>query len=85
MQDQTEDYKSLFVHHLKPFLDMLEYQLPGMDPQEWGATVYRIASSVARNPEQYLGKDLPKHELTVQIIGEIFEIFIQDHALVIEE
>jgi hypothetical protein len=85
MQNEAEDYKSLFFHHLKPFLDMLEYQLPGMDSQEWGATVYRIASSVERNPEQYLGRDLPKRELTAQIIREIFEVFIQDHALVVEE
>ncbi|HMG90524.1 MAG TPA: hypothetical protein VK589_10695 [Chryseolinea sp.] len=85
MQTPAENYKSLFFRHLKPFLDMLEFQHTTMDAREWGATVYRIASGVENHPEQYLGKDLPSHEVTTQFIREIFEDFIQLHQLVADE
>jgi len=85
MQNPAENYKHLFFHHLKPFLDMLEYQQTVMDAREWGATVYRIASGVEGHPEQYLGRDLPDHDATVQIIREIFEDFIHIHPPVAED
>lgn len=85
MQNSVENYKNLFFHHLKPFLDMLDYQQGTMDSREWEATVYRIASSVDSHPEQYLGKDLPDHETTSQFIKEIFEEFIGVHSLITEE
>ena len=85
MQTPAENYKSLFFLHLKPFLDMLEFQHAAMDTREWEATVYRIASGVENHPEQYLGKDLPSHEITAQLIREIFEDFIQAHPQIAEE
>ena len=36
-----------------------------------------FALGVENHPEQYLGKDLPGHEITAQLIREIFEDFIQ--------
>ena len=74
----------MFFQHLRPFLDMLEHQQGGMDAMEWCATVSRIASSVAGSPEQYLGKDLPNHEITAQILKEIFEAFIHEHPVLTE-
>ena len=64
---------------------MLEFQLASMDVREWEATVYRIASGVENHPEQYLGKDLPGHEVTAQLIREIFDDFIQAHPHISEE
>ena len=85
MQNAAENHKNLFFHHLKPFLDMLDFQHTAMDVREWEATVYRIASGVENHPEQYLGKDLPAHETTAQLIREIFEDFIQAHPHITEE
>jgi len=85
MENRIDYYRHLFFQHLRPFLDMLAHQQGGMDPMEWCATVNRIASSVAGSPEQYLGKDLPNHEITGQILKEIFEAFIHEHPVVSEE
>ena len=85
MQVPAENHKNLFFHHLKPFLDMLEFQLTAMDAREWEATVHRIASGVENQPEQYLGKDLPAHEVTAHLIREIFDDFIQAHPPIAEE
>ena|GEM_PF-1129634 len=79
MQIPAENYRTIFFHHLKPFLDMLEYQQTVMDAREWGATVYRIASGIESNPGQYLGLDLPNHEVTIQLVRDIFDEFIQVH------
>ena len=79
MQIPAENYRTVFFHHLKPFLDMLEYQQTVMDAREWGATVYRIASGIEGNPAQYLGPDLPNYDVTIQLVREIFDEFIQVH------
>lgn len=85
MLESAEHYKNLFFHHLKPFLDMLEYQQATMDTREWQATAYRISSSVESHPEQYLGKDLPDYEITSRLIREIFGEFVNSHFFVTEE
>ncbi len=85
MQSPAENYKNLFFHHLRPFLDMLDYQQTVMDAGEWGATVFRISSGIENHPEQYLGQDLPNHEVTVQLIREIFDEFIQLHPQLADE
>jgi hypothetical protein len=81
MHPSVEDYKSLFFNDLMPFMDMLAQRHLEMDFQNWIEMVNRIASSIESNPEQYLGRDLPKHEIISKVIKEIFDDFAQEYSI----
>lgn len=80
MQPNVFDYKRQFSHDLIPFLDMLAHRQLQMQYQDWVEMVNRIASSIERNPEQYLGRDLPKHEIISNVIKEIFDDFLRKNT-----
>ncbi len=84
MSYQREDYKNLFKTNLEPFLDMLGYERPKLNPHHWLERVSRLATSVAGNPEQYVGPVMPLKSVTAEIVEEIFEDFVREHSLLEE-
>lgn len=80
MIEKPPDYKSLFRDNLEPFLSMLENLQPRRSPQEWKAMVSRIRSGISRDPQQYLGSDLPPRPEVIKIVDAIFEDFFNTQA-----
>jgi hypothetical protein len=76
MDPEIELYKKQFNVTLEPFKDMLIERKGTLAYRDWRALVERTESGILKNPDQYLGKDLPEEESLNVIVKNIFEEFL---------
>lgn len=79
--DVYRTYKNMFRGHLFPFLQMMSGLQPEMEAKRWIVMTNGISSRVIANPEQYVGRDIPRSEITTMIIQEIFDEFVRENAV----
>ncbi len=76
MDPEIELYRKQFDMTLEPFKVMLKEKKQTLAYQDWRALVERTTSSILKNPDQYLGKELPEQESLNIIVKNIFEEFL---------
>jgi hypothetical protein len=76
MDPEIVMYKKQFNIALEPFKDMLMNRKATLAYPDWRALVERTESSILRNPDQYLGQELPEQESLNVIVKDIFEEFL---------
>jgi hypothetical protein len=78
MNPEIITYKKQFNVTLEPIKVMLLDRKYTLEHTEWVALVERTESSILRNPDQYLGKELPEQESLNIIVKNIFEEFLHN-------
>lgn len=76
MNPEIATYKELFDKTLEPIKVMLLYRKDTLAHKEWMGFVERTKSSIMRNPDQYLGAELPEQESLNIIVTKIFDDFL---------
>lgn len=72
-----------FRSTLQPFIDLMDYKKSKLSEEGWLRFVESIKESIIRNPEQFLGKELPRKEVIKDLVQEIFdEYLLEREALV---
>ncbi|HMI67056.1 MAG TPA: hypothetical protein VK517_13515 [Cyclobacteriaceae bacterium] len=69
-------YKEQFNATLDPIKAMLIDKKNRLSYEDWRAFVDRTESSILRNPDQYLGSELPEQESLNFIVNGIFREFL---------
>ena len=72
-----DEYKQSIKPFLQPYFEMLLFQKKQMTPEEWIGMVNRMCTSMAEDPAQYFGNDLPPHQIRNAAIREIFTEFLK--------
>lgn len=71
-------YKRKFRNALEPVFVMLIDKKRQMQADEWSELIAHVTTRILKNPEEFLGADLPGHDLMCDILYEIFEQFIKE-------
>ena len=78
MDPEIVTYKKQFNVTLEPFKAMLINRKETLADHDWRALVERTESSILRNPDQYLGTELPEQESLTIIVRNIFRDFLDN-------
>jgi hypothetical protein len=78
MNPEIITYKKQFNLILEPFKVMLMDRKETLAYQDWRALVERTESGILRNPDQYLGTELPEQESLAIIVKNIFQDFLEN-------
>ena len=78
MDPEIVTYKKQFNVTLEPIKVMLVDRKGTLGYHDWKALVERTEASILRNPDQYLGKELPEQESLNIIVKNIFEEFMEN-------
>jgi len=78
MDPEILTYKKQFNVTLEPFKVMLINRKETLAYHDWRALVERTESSILRNPDQYLGTELPEQESLAIIVKNIFQDFLDN-------
>jgi hypothetical protein len=73
-------FKTKFRYALKPVFVMLVDKQKTLDKKEWILLVNKMRQSIAVNPAEFLGDDLPEQDLLRDVLGEIFQEFMKERA-----
>jgi hypothetical protein len=79
MNPEIRTYLNKFNSTLEPIKVMLRYKKDDLTYSDWIAFVERTQASILRNPDQYLGPELPEKESLDIIVKTIFRNFL-DHV-----
>lgn len=78
--DEDKPYRARFNRTLEPLKVMLVNRKNKLPRRQWIDFVESTRSSVLSHPEEYLGRDLPSHEILDRVVGGIFEDFLRIEA-----
>jgi hypothetical protein len=70
--------KRRFDVKLRPVKVMLLSKRNSLPATEWHALVESTMADIQKNPQKYLGEDLPPPDLTSETIRYVFEGFLHD-------
>jgi|GEM_PF-2747814 hypothetical protein len=73
-------YKGRFRFALKPYFVMMNARYATMRYDQWLAYVAGIHDRVIVNPVEFLGADLPEANLLRDVVDDVFEEFLREHA-----
>ena len=73
-------YKARFRFALKPFFVMLNDKRKVMAHDQWMVFIEQTRNSILANPVDFLGDDLPDPSLMRDVLDDIFEEFLKEHA-----
>ena len=71
-------YKRIFRRNLQPLFAVLVARRRSMDKITWTKLVDETLQHVVDNPLEYIGNDLPNHQLTRDVIEEIRNEFLKE-------
>jgi hypothetical protein len=77
-RDEEIEYKRLYAHALRPFMEFIKYHREESTTGSWIEITEKLFSRAITNPEQYLGKDLPSPNVINKIVTEIFNDFKEE-------
>ena len=75
--DEITEFKMKFNRSLEPIKVMLINRKEKLGQEDWLRFVELTKSSVIQNPDQYLGRELPQHEILTMIVQGIFDDFLR--------
>jgi len=81
MTNEITLFKTKFNRSLEPIKVMLVSRKDVLNEKDWDAFVKKTEGSIMRNPEQYLGRELPESEVLRAIVKEIFTEFVKREAV----
>ena len=78
MDPEIGTYLKKFNTSLEPIKIMLINKKDGLTHSDWLGFVERTKASIIRNPDQYLGPELPEQESLEVIVKTIFTNFLNN-------
>jgi len=75
--NEIEVHKSRFIDFLEPIITLFIWRRDQLANEDWLKFVEQTRTSIIQNPEQYLGRDLPKQEVIEAVINSIFDDFMK--------
>jgi hypothetical protein len=73
-------YKARFRFALKPFFVMINDKRKDMPYDQWKEFIDQTRNSVLANPVDFLGDDLPEKSLMRDVLDDLFDEFLKEHA-----
>ena len=77
-------YKRIFRRNLQPLFAVLVSRRRSMDKASWTILVEETLNHVVENPVEYVGSDLPHHQLLIDVLDEIRSDFLKESYSLLE-